>query len=113
MGETVTSIANLEDVWGQELAKPLVAYENIKVTKENIWLLSRDKKPTIKIKLPNGVELMKFKASEDEFNSLYSEIGFVEINIVGECAINSWMGNITPQVWITEYEIAKKQQYYF
>ena len=44
--------------------------------------MSKDKNPTLKITLPNGISLIKFKSSEEEFNNLYSE-GYITINAVG------------------------------
>ena len=66
--------------------------------------MSPDKSPTIKIKLPNGVELIKFKATQEEYNSLTSE-GYLVLDIVGRCESNSWGGRMTPQILIDDYEI--------
>jgi hypothetical protein len=32
---------------------------------------------------------------------------------VGSCNQNEWMGNITPQIFITDYEITGSGQYLF
>ena len=90
-----------------------MAFENISVTAKNIDLMSREKNPTLKINLPNGTSLIKFKSSEEEFNSLYSDLGCVKINIVGRCERNEWRGNINPQIIITDYEIVGRTAYYF
>ena len=74
--------------------------------------MSKDKNPTLKITLPNGISLIKFKSSEEEFNNLYSE-GYITINAVGRCEQNIWNGNVSAQVILEDYEIVKKQQYYF
>ena len=111
-----SSILQLGDaghIWGQNLREPLIAIEQIKVTKDNMTLMSRDRNPTLKITLPNGVEIIKFKSSEEEFESLYSETGCVTINVVGTCAVNRYYYNVTPQIKVTEYEIIDKQDYYF
>ena len=50
---------------------------------------------TIKITLPNGIELIKFKSSEEEYQLLYSDLGCVIINVVGRCDINTWAGETT------------------
>ena len=62
--------------------------KNLKVTKEMLTLMSPDKKPTLKITLPNKVSLIKFGSSQEEFNSLYSEEGYIVIDIVGKCNAN-------------------------
>ena len=61
--------------------------------------------PTIKI-TTNGLELLKFKASEEEIK-LFEENQKVIITIVGECDINTWGGQTTPQVLISDYNIEK------
>ena len=52
--------------------------------------MSRDKNPTLKIQLPNGCSLIRFKSSEEEFEKLYSNLGCVNINVVGRCKRNVW-----------------------
>lgn len=93
--------------------KPYIAIEDLKITKDNVQLLSRDKNPTLKITLPNGVTIMKFKSSEEEFNSLYSEFGYTKINLIGTAAINEWNGRVTPQILIEEMEIVDSAMYDF
>lgn len=107
-------ITNYKAIWNSNsIPEPLVAIENIKITKDNLFLMSRDKNPTLKIILPNGVSLIKFKSSEEEYESLYSESGCVTINIVGKAERNEWNGKVTPQVLIEDYEIVARAAYYF
>mgnify|MGYP003305776991 CR=1 FL=1 len=74
----------------------MVAIENVKVTKDNIILMSPDRNPTLKIKLPNGVELIKFKSSEEEFKSLKpKDTGAITLTIVGTCDSNFYNGTTT------------------
>lgn len=113
-GKEIIEIAELKSLWGQEMPEPYIAIENLNITKNNITLLSPDKNPTLKITLSNGVEIMKFKSSKEEFESFTSnENGCITINLVAKCSINNWMGNIKPQLLIEDYEVIKKQQYYF
>lgn len=109
---SILEIAGLKSLWGQGIEEPYIAIENIKVSKDNVILMSKDKNPTLKITLPNGISLIKFKSSEEEFNNLYSE-GYITINAVGRCEQNVWNGNVSAQVILEDYEIVKKQQYYF
>lgn len=106
----ILDIAALESVWGQGVEKPLVAIENIKVHAGDVQLL---KGSTLKITLPNGTSLIKFGSSEEEYEQLYSELGCVTINVVGECKRNVWNGMISPQIEIKDYEIVGKTEYYF
>ena len=111
--EDVLKLGQMNYLWGQGLPQPYVAIENITVSANNLTLMSPDKSPTLKIVLPGNLSLIKFKSNKEEYDNLYSETGCVIINIVGTCNINEWMGNISPQIYIEDYEIIKKSAYYF
>ena len=59
-------------------------------------------KDTVKITI-NGIAYMKFKAAAmiDELKHCNE----IKMNIVGRANLNNWMGNITPQIFIENYEI--------
>ena len=111
--DEVIDIAGMKSLWGQGVEETEIAVEGIKVHKDNIRILSPDKNPTLKIMLPNGINFMKFRSSEEEYDKLYSELGYVTINIVGECERNIWNNKISPQVMIKDYEIVDRANYYF
>lgn len=111
--ENILDIASLDDLWGKEMDEALVAIKDLKVTKDMITLMSPDKKPTLKITLPNRVALIKFNSNEDEYENLLSEEGYIAIDIVGRCNQNNWMGNIYPQILIEEYQIVGQCKYIF
>ena len=50
-------------------------------------------------------------ALKSNANSLYTEYGLTTINVIGTCARNDWSN--TPQIIIEDFEIVKKQEYYF
>ena len=106
----ILKIAELDKIWGQGIAKPLVAIENVKVHAGDARLM---KETTLKISLSNGVNLIKFNSSEEEFEKLYSELGCTTINVVGECQANVWNGIMNPQIEVTDYEIINNIEYYF
>ena len=112
-GKDIVEIAELKSLWGQGVDEPFIAIERINVYAGNVSLMSPDKNPTLKITLPNGTSLIKFKSSEEEYEKLHSEVGCVTINIVGKCERNIWNGMITPQIIIEDYEIVGEQKYYF
>ena len=111
-GNDILEIAELKSLWGQGVTEPYIALTNVKVTKNNIILMSPDNKPTIKIKLANGVEVIKFKASQEEYQSLVSE-GYFVLDIIGRCDSNTWGGRTTPQIIVEDYEITNAVAYYF
>ena len=112
-GEIISLIKDGYKLWGQEIPEPYIALEKLKITKNNLTLMSRDKNPTLKISLKNGVELIKFKSSEEEYETLYSDLGCVIVNVVGICEKNVWNGKTTPQIVIKEFEIIERQEYDF
>ena len=113
--QDVMDIAALDDLWGQGLPQPLIALDNLHVSPNNITLMSRDKKPTLKITLSNGVSLIKFGSSEEEYEALTNvpNGGSVILDIIGKCAINEWNGMVTAQIKVTEFEIVGQTIYYF
>lgn len=110
--ETILEIAGLNDLWGQDIDESLICVENLKVIKENLTLMSPDKKPTLKITLPNKLNFIKFGSSQEEYEKLLTE-GYVELNVIGRCNANEWNGNITPQILIEDYEIIGQSKYNF
>ena len=110
--QDIIDIGSMKSLWGKGVDEAMVVIKGIKITSNNITLMSANKNPTIKITLQNGTSLIKFGASQAEFESLKSS-GYTEIDIIGTCAINEWQGMITPQILIKDYEVVGKQDYYF
>lgn len=109
----IIEISSMKELWGQHVEESLIAIENIAITKDMITLMSRDKNPTLKIILPNGINLIKFKSSEEELDNLSSESGCVHMSLIGKPEVNKYFDKITPQIIITDYEIINRQKYYF
>ena len=109
----VIAVGGMTALWGQNVDEPLIVIENISVTKDMLFLMARDTHPTLKITLPNGISLIKFKSSEEEYNSLYSETGCTTITVIGKCERNVFNGRTSPQIIVEEYEIVDKKDYYF
>ncbi|MDY0199267.1 MAG: DHH family phosphoesterase [Tenuifilaceae bacterium] len=108
----ILDIAQLDYLWGQDIPEALIAIEGLKITGNMLTLMSPDKKPTLKITLPN-LSIIKFKSSQEEYDKLYSDTGYVEINLVGTSNANEWNGNVTPQIFVKDYEIITQDKYYF
>lgn len=111
--QNILDIGSLKQYWGQNMEEALVAVENIPVTGNMLTLMSRDKNPTLKITLPNGIACIKFHSSEEEFENLFKENGCVTLNIVGTAELNKWNGRTSPQILIKEYDIINSQEFYF
>lgn len=110
-GLDILSIGDLTHLWGEGMEEPLVAIKNLQINGGNLTLM---KGPTIKITPANredGLEYIMFKTTEDVYQALYSEYGIITIDLVGTCARNDYTGR--PQIVIKDFEIVKKQDYYF
>lgn len=58
--------------------------------------------------------MIKFNASDELCQKLQEEnTGYVELDIVGKCSTNEWLGNVTPQILIEDYQITDNLKYYF
>ena len=111
-GADILSIADMKDLWGQDMEEPKVLIENLNINAENIELLAKG--PTIKITPANredGLSYILFKTSEEVYNQLYTQYGLTTINVIGTCARNDWSN--TPQIIIEDFEIVRKQDFYF
>lgn len=112
--EMLAEIANEEKIWGKGVEDPIIAIENLRLTGNQVQLLGLSKgKPTLKFILPDGSSVVKFKSSEEEYNLLHSDLGYVIINAIGTCTKNIWNGNISYQFNLLDYDIIEKQNYYF
>lgn len=109
----ILEITDLDDLWGKDVDEPLIAIKGLKITSDMITLMSPDNRPTIKITLPNGISILKFHSSQEEYNTLYPNKGYIELDIIGKCNKNVWYNSITPQIFIEDYEVIDRAKYVF
>ena len=113
----ILSIADADNLWGQGIEEPLIAITNIPIGKHNTALLqnkNRKNSYTLKITIREDLTVMKFGSSPEEYEALMpsSEFGITTIDLVGRCARNTaWDNN--PQIMMEDYEIKKRNNYYF
>lgn len=100
-----------QDLWGQDVDEPFVAVKKLNVSKSQVSVY-RKKDNTIKISTPAGVDLMIFKATEAQCE-LFTSNEAVVITLVGRCNENVWMGKVTPQIFIEDYQVEEIKQYDF
>jgi hypothetical protein len=108
--QAILEIADMDKYWGKDIDEALVAIQRIQISKENITMMASN---TCKITLPNGIPIIKFRMSDEDYNKLYSENGYVEINAVCRCNANEWGGNASPQLLIDDFEIVGGCAYVF
>lgn len=111
--QDILTISNLKNLWGKDLNEPYIAIEKLKIEKSMVTVY-RKKGNTLKITLPNKVNLMKFNATDEECEKLENQTGaYIQMNIVGKCYKNEWLGNISPQIFIEDWEITGQGKYLF
>lgn len=91
------------NLYGQDIPESLVCVEDIALNPNMITLMSKDKNPTLKITLPNGVSIIKFKSSEQEYEEFCEEDKV--LTVIAKCQVNSWQNNITPQLIVEDFEL--------
>jgi len=111
--QAILDIADLESLWGKDLDEPLIAIQKLRITPDMVTIYSK-KDLTLKITLHNDIAIMKFRASEEDCNRFSTNnTGYIEINLVGKCNKNEWMGSITPQIFMEDFEVIDSSAYFF
>lgn len=110
--QDLISIANMEDLWGKDIDEPFIAIQHLIIAPDMITVYQK-KDNTLKITLPNGVSLVKFKATDEQCYKLQNTDGYYEINVVGRANKNQWNGIVTPQIFIEDYQIIDSNNFYF
>lgn len=104
----VIDIAECENIWGQNIEEPLILIKNVTVTKDNLFLY---KEKVLKIENQNGLSFVNLSSNQEEYDSLWTETGYITLNIIGSCSINDF--NQMGQIKIKDYEVVRKGEYYF
>lgn len=111
--QDILTIGGLKELWGKDFNEAMVAIKDLKVSKDMVQVY-RKTSNTLKITLPNKVNIMKFNATDEECEMLENQTGaYVQMDIVGTCHINEFFGNVTPQIFMEEYEITGSGKYLF
>ena len=104
----IFNIASYNDIWGQQLDEPLIAFTNVPVNKDNIAFLGANER-TLRITLPeHKTNMIKFNMKDDQKTLLDPGDGTLTLTVIGKCDLNHYMGNATPQIKIEDYEIMKR-----
>ena len=99
--DLIIDIAAHEDIWGQGCAEPLIHISDINITKSDIKIMGKNQN-TVKIE-KFGIAYMKFHAKQMlEDLAKYDEI---KLEVVGRANLNEWMGQYTPQIFISNYQV--------
>ena len=101
LNSLITEIAQNEAIWSTNNKEPLIYITDLNFNNREVQIMGT-RKDTLKIE-KNGIAFMKFHAT-DLINEI-QELGEVKMNLVGRANLNSWMGKITPQIFIENYEV--------
>lgn len=99
----VTDLARLEDIIGQGIEEPMLAIENISLSKEQFEIFGKNE-DTISFMI-DEIKYIQFKCKEgnqlyDFLQNAWDENDSVVFNIVGKPSINEYNGVRTPQIII-------------
>lgn len=101
LNNLITEIAQNEAIWSTNNKEPLIYITDLNFNAFDVQIMGT-RKDTLKIE-KNEITFMKFHAT-DLINEI-QELGEVKMNLVGRANLNSWMGKITPQIFIENYEL--------
>lgn len=99
--DIIVTLGDLNEIWGQGMEEPLIAIENIHLSKKDVQGIGANK-DTVKFTV-NGVTYIKFK--DEKLLDKLTANDTMKVTVLGRANINNWMGNITPQIIIENYEI--------
>lgn len=99
--QIICELGKLSEIWGQGVPEPLIAVEDLELDKNLIKTIGSDGS-TLKFEV-DGITYIKFKdtqAIED-----FSKFLTMNVTVLGKANLNNWLGEITPQILIEDYEI--------
>ena len=82
-------------------SEPLICVHNIKLTSKNVQICG-SRADTVRFNY-NGICYLQFHA-KDLIEDL-AKYNKMNVTVVGRANINEWGGNVTPQIFIEDYEI--------
>ena len=108
----ILTIADMQDLWGKDIDEPYLCIKGICINSDMVTVYKK-KDNTLKITLSNGISLMKFKATDEQCEMLQNSDGYYTLDIIGRANKNEWMGHISAQIFIEDYEIIDYQEGWF
>lgn len=108
----ILTIADMQDLWGKDIDEPYLCIKGICINSDMVTVYKK-KDNTLKITLSNGISLMKFKATDEQCEMLQNSDGYYTLDIIGRANKNEWMGHVTAQIFIEDYEIIDYEEGWF
>lgn len=102
LSNIIISLEKLSNLWGQGFPEALIYIKDIKVSRADIQVMGKNS-DTVKVTY-KGISYMFFKRSMEEVKQLIA-YPHARFNIVGTANVNRWMNKVTPQIFVSDYEI--------
>ena len=99
--QLIYDITEHEDLWGQSNPEPLIHIRDINITKHDVQVMGKSA-DTVKI-VKFGIAYMKFHAKQ--MLEDLAKYDVIKLEVVGRANLNEWMGQYTPQIFISNYQI--------
>lgn len=108
----ILTIADMQDLWGKDIDEPYLCIKGICINSDMVTVYKK-KDNTLKITLSNGISLMKFKATDEQCEMLQNSDGYYTLDVIGRANKNEWMGHVSAQIFIQDYEIIDYEEGWF
>lgn len=108
----ILTIADMQDLWGKDIDEPYLCIKGICINSDMVTVYKK-KDNTLKITLSNGISLMKFKATDEQCEMLQNSNGYYTLDVIGRANKNEWMGHVSAQIFIQDYEIIDYEEGWF
>lgn len=102
IADLIDDLTQHDNIWGQHNNEPMIHVTDINITSADVQIMGKNQ-DTVKI-FKNGVAYMFFKCKDriDDFKRFKQ----MKINVVGRANMNEWMGNFTPQIFVSDFEVS-------
>ena len=104
--EFINIIDESKWIYGQGVEEPVVAVENIPVTRYDCAVMGTNQDSVAFV--VNGIKYCKFKCKENDLLLQFAKGNMdfdITLNVVGKCSMNKYKGSSTPQFIIDDCEI--------
>ena len=107
LSDLIEDISSYKNYWSTMNEEPLIYVRDLHFNAADIQVMGKNN-DTIKI-MKNGIAYMKFFA-KDMIEELKHYTGDIKMEVVGKANLNTWMGTVTPQIFIENYEIKEDKE---
>ena len=99
--DLIENLSEHEDIWGQHNSEAMIHISDLNITPSDIRIMGKNQ-DTVKIE-KFGIAYMFFKCKDrlDDFKKFKE----MKIDLVGRANMNEWMGNYTPQIFVSDFEV--------